>query len=242
MKDPSLQKTAALSAVLHVTFFLFTTLILKHTSQLPLSSPYIVSLVGPVNGPRERTDESASPSTHQDTRTAPEEKNMTRMTTMKKDEKIDQNRIEDKIAEIESEIASKKKIERLASLKKKMVSIGGVRNEKLVTRMPPQRSAIGAVRSSQGTGGTAEPEYLNRIKGEIEQAWFWPSDWGNKRLQAIIAVTVRKDGTLKVEDWGKKSGNIFFDKSVLKAIEKASPVSPPPKELSIDLNFEPKPN
>ncbi len=241
MKDPSLQKTAALSAVLHVTFFLLTTLVLKQTSQMPLSSPYIVSLVGPVNGPRERTAESTAPLTQQDTRTVPEEKNTTRMTIMKKDEKIDQKRIEDKIAEIESEIASKKKIERLASLKKKMVSIGGVRNEKLVTRMPPQGSA-GAARSSQGTGGTAEPEYLNRIKGEIEQAWFWPSDWGNKRLQAIVAVTVRKDGTLKVEDWGKKSGNVFFDKSVLKAIEKASPVFPPPKELSIDLNFEPKPN
>jgi TonB family protein len=241
MKGPSLQKTAALSAVLHVTFFLLTALILRQTSQMTIPSPYIVSLVGPVNGPLERIAGSAAPSTHRDAVTAPAEKNTTKMTTMKKDEKVDQKRLEDKIAEIESEIASKKKVERLASLRKKMVSIGGVRNEKLVTRVPPQTSGTGAARSSQGAAGTMS--YEEKIRNAIHDQWQLSNlETPEKNLETIISVKIKKDGSIPLQNIviEKKSGNRFFDREAIRAIVKASPVSPPPYgEMEIGIRFYP---
>ena len=45
MREPSLQKTTALSFVLHITAFLIVFLILKQSDHLIIPSPYTVSLV-----------------------------------------------------------------------------------------------------------------------------------------------------------------------------------------------------
>jgi len=37
----------------------------------------------------------------------------------------------------------------------------------------------------------------------------------------------------------KSSGDLFFDRSALKAVTKASPVSPPPYEMEIGIRFFP---
>ena len=60
-----------------------------------------------------------------------------------------------------------------------------------------------------------------------------------KNLETIISVTVMQDGTIRINKVEKSSGNIIFDRSVLKAISKASPVSRPPYEVEIGLRFTP---
>ena len=56
-----------------------------------------------------------------------------------------------------------------------------------------------------------------------------------KDHQAIVSVTIRKDGTLLDPKIEKKSGDLFFDNSVLKAVIKASPVTPPPSGMEMEI-------
>ncbi|MEJ2696622.1 MAG: hypothetical protein P8013_08225 [Candidatus Sulfobium sp.] len=45
MKAPSLQKTAVLSAFLHLTLFLVAAVVLRQSNHMKLPSPYVVDLV-----------------------------------------------------------------------------------------------------------------------------------------------------------------------------------------------------
>ena len=60
-----------------------------------------------------------------------------------------------------------------------------------------------------------------------------------KNLEAIISIRVFMDGTVVVQRIEKSSGNAFFDKSAMKAIAKASPLSPSPHEMEIGVRFFP---
>ncbi|MEK7742486.1 MAG: energy transducer TonB, partial [Nitrospirota bacterium] len=80
--------------------------------------------------------------------------------------------------------------------------------------------------------------YSERIGKEIRQRWAFPEAWG-KNLEAVISVTIMSNGTVKINSVEKSSGNVLFDRSVLRAINKASPVSPPPHEMEIGLRFTP---
>ena len=232
MKRPSLQKTAALSAVLHVTFFILSAAILKQTTQIAIPSPYIVSLVGPVSEQRKillsRAEESAQP----DTNYTAAEKN-----TAKGEEKIDAKRIDQRIAEIESEIASKRMLERRVKLRT-IVSIRGG-EKKSIAKVLPQKGNTAPVSASQSPAGSLT--YEDKIRDEIHDKWRWPDNI-EKNLETIVTVMIRKDGTIPMQNIviEKKSGSRLFDRQALQAIAKASPVTPPPyNDFPIGLRFFP---
>jgi colicin import membrane protein len=93
-------------------------------------------------------------------------------------------------------------------------------------------------------GGAGTPKgslfdsYYAKITEEIRADWVYP-DMGKKELASIVSVTIRRDGTITVHGIEKSSGDLLFDRSVLKAITKASPVSPPPYEMEIGIRFYP---
>ena len=223
MKGPSLQKTAAVSTALHVTVFLISAFLLKQASHITIPSPYIVNLVG--HDIRPHAQDRAAPSagssvTHPDSA----EKNVP------KSEKIsprDEQRVEDMI----SAIAAKRKIRSVVALREKMLSIkaGGGH-----AKQGPSRSRAG---SSQGMRGSIR--YEDKIRNEIHRQWFCP-DTGSKNLEAIISLTIRKDGSLANIEMEKKSDSRLFNNCALQAIAKASPVTPPPDgEMSIGIRFYP---
>jgi colicin import membrane protein len=82
-------------------------------------------------------------------------------------------------------------------------------------------------------------EVENRIKGNWSYA---VAVKDLKKLQAIVVVKVKEDGTI-LESWFKeRSGDMFFDQSVLKAIEKSNPLPPFPEGYiknydEIEINF-----
>ncbi|MCX5719973.1 MAG: energy transducer TonB, partial [Nitrospirae bacterium] len=73
---------------------------------------------------------------------------------------------------------------------------------------------------------------------EIWQQWVFP-DTGHKDLETIISIKIRKDGTITAQKIEKSSGNLIFDRSAIKAITKANPLSPPPYEMEIGVRFYP---
>jgi colicin import membrane protein len=224
MNGPSLQKTTALSAALHLTFFIVAALVLRQSGSIVIPSPYVVSLVSPAASSRGSVTESATVRDTPEKTTAVPAKQQD-MTA--KDAREDQKRIEDRL----SELKAKKKVKDIVSLRAKVLSIKGSEGK--------SQSSMAAQKQGRGPSqGTLFDSYYAKITQQIWQEWVYP-DTGDKNLEAVIAVKIAKDGSLAVQGIEKKSGNILFDRSALRAIAKASPVSPPPYEMEIGMRFFP---
>ncbi len=228
MKEPSLQKTTALSLVLHISVFFMALLLLRQSNTFITPSPYVVNLVSPevLKGKGKDARESKEAlKPFRDTsvvETVP--KQDMKKQDMKKSGKEREEIIEERIAAI----AAKKKLERLARLRSE-ISLKASGNVSKDSSTTPAQT---------GKGGALFDEYYTRIRKEIWQQWVFP-DIGKKDLEAIISIKIMKDGTISIQKIEKSSGNIFFDKSAIKALTKASPLSPPPSEMEIGIKFFP---
>jgi colicin import membrane protein len=88
--------------------------------------------------------------------------------------------------------------------------------------------------------------YRALIYEKIESNWVLPDRLmlEKKGLEAVVAVRTRRDGTVTDIRFEKKSGDAYFDDSVLKAIVKSKPFPPfpdiySPKEEDIVIRFAP---
>jgi colicin import membrane protein len=222
MREPSLQKSAALSALLHLSFLVLSVVLIKHTSTMVMPSPYTVSLVSPDNARRSGPPVSRAGEA-QEKAAEPEEDVKTVIDANKK---LSEQRVSDRL----TELASKKKVERIVKLR----SVISVKSSGV-------KSAAKTVAKEGGAGtpkGSLFDSYYAKITDEIRQEWVYP-DMGKKDISSIVAVTIRRDGTITIHGIEKSSGDLLFDRSVLKAVTKASPVSPPPYEMEMGIRFYP---
>lgn len=221
MREPSLQRTTALSFAIHLTALLITFLVFKQSHHLIIPHPYTVSLVGPevlksIEAGKEirMSEDKGKVVTKEDTPTQKTKK------ITKKEEKA----IEDKI----SAIAAKKKIEQIVRLRS-IISLKAGADE---------RKNSAETTNAQREKGSVFDDYYSKIRKEIWQQWVFP-DTGQKDLETIISIKIRKDGTITSQKIEKSSGNLIFDRSAIKAITKANPLSPPPYEMEIGVRFYP---
>jgi len=219
MKEPSLQKTTALSLGLHISFLLISFLLLRQSSHFLMPSSYTISLVGPeVLKSIGKAKSQISPETLRDTSV----KEGVPMEDMKKTSKKE-DLIEEKISAIEA----KKRVERIVRLRS-VISLKGDVSNKNISDTP-----------SINTGkGSISEDYYTKIRNQIWQQWVYP-DTGKKDLEAIISIRIMKDGTISIQKIEKSSGNPLFDKSAIKAISKANPLPPPPYEMEVGVKFYP---
>lgn len=220
MRGPSLQKTAIISLALHMTAFLIGFLVLRQTNHVIIPPPYTVSLVSPDMQTNAGTKAIAEKSKEAEKIALPPEP----AETARRDTAAEKALIEKKI----SAIAAKKKIEKIARLRS-VISL------KAAGTKSPSHS--GTQPAPQGKS-TMFDDYYAKITREIWQQWVYP-DTGKKTIEAIVAVRILKDGTALVQNIEKSSGNALFDRSALKALAKASPLSPPPYEMEIGVRFSP---
>lgn len=119
-----------------------------------------------------------------------------------------------------------------------------------------------AASEAQGTGKGVSLVNIGGIKGDelsqalalyraliyekIESNWVLPDRLmlEKKGLEAVVMVRARRDGTVTDIRFEKKSGDAYFDESVLKAIVKSKPFPPfpdiySPKEEDIVIRFAP---
>jgi TolA protein len=204
MRGPSLQKTTALSFVLHLTVFLIALLILKQPNHIISPPPYIVSLVSPdvltrINKASDTSKESVT------------------------------------LPDISKKDISKKDIKKITKKEKEMVEKSSFISLKAIG----DKRTINPQTTSTYTGkGTMFDNYYSKITREIWQQWVFPYT-GQKDIEAIISIRILKDGTITAQRIEKSSGNPLFDRSAIKAIAKASPLSPPPYEMEIGVRFYP---
>lgn len=106
----------------------------------------------------------------------------------------------------------------------------------------------GEISGPRGTG--IEPDfymkqYLSAVYQKIHDHWILPDlqNWDTS-LEAVLVITIRKDGVISNSFFEKKSDNIYFNQFVLKAVKDASPLPPFPDQLQensfeIGLRFKP---
>jgi len=228
MKEPSLQKITALSLALHISFLCIALLLLRQSNKHVMPSPYVVTLVSPaaLKGKTMDIRESkglSKPLKDTSVVEAVPKQDMKKDDFKKRDKKMEKI-VEERIAAI----AAKKKVERLVKL----------RSEISLKASSDTGKGTSGLSSVQGEKGSLFDEYYGKISEEIHQQWNWPTA-GQKDLEATISIKIIKDGTIFIQKVEKSSGNPFFDKSAIRALTKASPLSAPPYEMEIGVRFYP---
>lgn len=89
--------------------------------------------------------------------------------------------------------------------------------------------------------------YRALVNEKIQSNWVLPEQLSQEKedLEAVVVVRARRDGTVFDINFEKKSGNSYFDDSVLKAILKSKPFPPfpdiySPQEEEIVIRFAPE--
>jgi len=112
------------------------------------------------------------------------------------------------------------------------------------------RKTVSLVKVGEMKGGELSQAlmlYRALVNEKIERNWALPerSGRGKDKLEAILVVRVRRDGTVLDIQFDERSGDSYFDDSVLKAVLKSKPFPPfpdiySPKEEEIVIRFAPE--
>ena len=196
-----------------------------------MPSPYVVNLVGSeirAEGNGAQAMNKAPEPQVPDTRPQKEKSAISPMREQQKLTKNEEQQVQERI----DALKAKKTIEKIAKLRN-IISLKGTGTE------GKAGGKTGASQRAAGRGeGSVEADYYTKITKEIWQQWIFP-ETGDKNLEAIISIRIMRDGAVQVSRVEKSSGNSLFDKSALRAISKASPVTPPPHEMEIGVRFYP---
>ena len=89
-------------------------------------------------------------------------------------------------------------------------------------------------------------EYYSMIWAKIKEAWTIPENLLKEMvdLETVIVIIIERDGKIQKSWFEKKSGNALYDHMAMRAIKKAEPLPPIPKEfnektLEIGIRFFP---
>ncbi len=174
--------------------------------------------------------------------------------TDKKEPKIDKdNLVEEAIKRIEAKERVKEEeaiIEaRLREIEKRLSTRKKIKEEIEEIRNDIYRGELKVVNRG-GTPVAADPRivdvkfkaYYRSIRERISSEWALPVELIGKKQDytTIIGIKIDRDGNILHTEIEESSGNIVFDRSVLKAIEKSNPLPPLPEEFTdkvLDIGF-----
>jgi colicin import membrane protein len=99
-----------------------------------------------------------------------------------------------------------------------------------------ERSAVVSSRNIPLEMESKQNEYFGLDWAKIKGAWTIPENLVKEMvdLEATIVVIIERNGKVQKLWSEKKSGNVLYDQSAMRAIKKAEPLPPIPKELSED--------
>ncbi len=156
---------------------------------------------------------------------------------------------EAKEAKAEAEQSAKNAVSKLADALK-TTTPGPVSGSSEKAAMGQTGSTTKTLRVAGPRGTGVEPEfymkqYLSAVHQKIHDHWVLPDlqNWDNA-LEAVLSITIGRDGTVTDSHFERKSANIYFNQFVLKAVKEASPMPPFPNQLmentiEIGLRFKP---
>lgn len=114
-----------------------------------------------------------------------------------------------------------------------------------VQQKPAPSGGSGRAAARQGVGSIVSQQYLMAVGAHMQQYWILPEmrQW-DPRLETVVVLTIRRDGTVVRVEVEQESADPFFDRFVMKTIETASPMPQFPKlmtEDAIEVGFRFRP-
>ena len=96
---------------------------------------------------------------------------------------------------------------------------------------PPAQTAM--LGGGGGIGQPVSPEvalWMKKAKVRVRQAWVLPPAFRTQTLEAHVVVDLDASGNVRgTPEVVRRSGNPWYDEGVVRAIQKASPLPPPPE-------------
>jgi len=146
--------------------------------------------------------------------------------------------IEKALSKIEKEVKSEQHLDKALA--------------KLENESSESKSAHGPPADERPGGGIGSPGstimqiYQAEVESLIKSNWHYPVAMDSQRdVEALVVLMVKRDGTIVKSRFEKRSGNVLFDESVLKAIERSDPLPPFPEsytrsyeEFGINFNLK----
>jgi colicin import membrane protein len=133
------------------------------------------------------------------------------------------------ISQLTKKIEQEKREEKAAEIQK--IQIGS----KKIPEVPEPVEITGT--EDEGLGeDDGLVSYYSLIEQTIEQGWVYPGR-NISGLEAIISITINKDGEIIIQEIKKSSGDVLYDRSAIKAITNASPLPPPPEGFDTDIEL-----
>jgi TonB family protein len=81
---------------------------------------------------------------------------------------------------------------------------------------------------------------MRRVKIHVKRSWILEPAAKRQVVQTLVAVTLDATGNVLEVELRERSGNASFDASVVRAIEKATPLPPPPESGEWPFIFTPQ--
>ncbi len=239
MREPSLKDTTIISLCIHILLFGITLISIKKSANLTLPEPYTVRLVSPSQvGAASRSVSRIKAIKAERRKKLLKKKHLPPVPEEKKKvvkSVVPENKTGISVEEKINLIKAKKRIEKIVKLRKAVLSVKpGNDTEAQKGELPKDNTAGG-----QNPEGGLLAGYHALVREKIWGEWVYPSVREEGELECIVTVRINKDGSIRVVGVEKGSGNRLFDRSALRAIEKASPLPPPPYEMTVDLRFTP---
>lgn len=97
---------------------------------------------------------------------------------------------------------------------------------------PTETAAVTGPAPAAGSGSLSpeEADWIRRAKLHVRQAWTLPAGFRTEPLETHVSLDLDAGGNVVgTPEIVRRSGNPWYDDSVIRAIEKASPLPPPPK-------------
>jgi TonB family protein len=233
-------KMVGVSLVIHIAIVVFLNLNPWPTIIKVRPTAYMVTLI-PVSIPEPEIPKIPAPP-------APKEEEIEPIEEVKPVEKPKKDDIVEKVKKSEKkmEALTEKKKESLKHLQealeeiRKKVALDEIRKKvarsEQVEEKPP---LISSPKIPPALEFKLEEYYNKVVESKIKEEWTIPENLLKEKelvdLETIIIIIIERDG--KIQKWWfeKKSGNALYDQSAMRAIKKAEPLPPIPKELNKDL-------
>jgi len=215
---PRLERFIAISAIAHILFGAISLVSIKKPNIEPLGV-YTVTLVTEEAKIPEKASLPTPPSEAEPIPTAKENPKAAK-------EAIDRSIKKEGESKKEEEIDTTYKEKKIEQLRERLQKQEAIRNlQKRASGVDIKKSPVGKDSGS----------YAQRLGSAIRQFWYYPL--GKKGLEALISITILRDGTIRINRVEKSSGSSVFDESALRAIKKLHSFEPPDTETEIILRF-----
>ncbi len=135
--------------------------------------------------------------------------------------------------------------EAMAELEKKAGAADELAAAPRTTRAAPAGAATGAVGVAAGSGprrvDAETAGWLRRARIHVRQSWVLPPGFRTQDLETHVSVRLDGGGRVVGEPRvTRRSGNPWYDDSVVRALEKASPLPAPPDAGEWPFVFRPE--